>query len=76
MATEKKVPGDLGSQLVEEMRLQLNRLTVFVEAIQAAAVTDAATWYAAVAALTNQDDQIDIQTTITMPPAPRLDDGS
>jgi len=76
MATEKKVPGDLGSRQVEEMRLQLNRLTAFVESIQAAATVDAATFYAAVAALTNQDSMESIVLVRTPPPAKRLDDGS
>ena len=76
MATDKVVPGDLGSREVEEMRLQLNRLTAFVEAIQAAATTDAATWYTAVVALTNQDSMENILLVRTPPPAPSLDDGS
>lgn len=76
MATDKVVPGDLGSRQVEEMRLQLNRLTVFIEAIKAAATVDGDTFQAAVAALTEDADLETILLVRTPPPAPSLDDGS
>lgn len=69
MAIDRKITGDLGSNLVEEMRLQLNRLTVFVEAIQAAATTDGNTFETAVEALTNQDTDINVLLHRTPPPA-------
>lgn len=72
MATDQKVLGDVGSELLEQMRLQLNRLTAFVEAIQAAAVTDGDTFQTNVNALTNQDDQLTIVTEKALPTAPRF----
>lgn len=76
MAADKKLPGDSGSQIVEEMRLQLNRLTAFAEAVKAAAVTDGDTFQTNVAALTEDADFENILTRIQMPPAPKLDTGS
>ena len=73
MAIDKKVTGDLGSNLVEEMRLQLNRLTVFVEAIQAAALTDGDTFRTNTAALTNQLTDINVLLVRTLPPAKQQD---
>jgi len=76
MAVDKKVIGDLGSNLVEEMRLQLNRLTAAVEALKAAAVTDGDTFQANVAALTELDEFENVLLKLTLPPAPKLDTGS
>ena len=76
MAADKVIPGDLGSQEVEQMRLQLNRLTVFIEAIKAAALTDGNTFQTNVAALTEDADLETILLVRTPPPAKRLDDGS
>lgn len=70
MAADKKVTGDLGSRLVEEMRLQLNRLTAAMEAMKAAAVTDGDTFQTNVAALTELDDFENIVLYLTPPPAP------
>jgi len=72
MATDKVVPGDLGSREVEEIRLQLNRLTVFIEAIKAAATTDGDTFQAAVAALTEDADLETILLVRTPPTAPKV----
>ena len=72
MATDKVVPGDLGSREVEEMRLQLNRLTVLVEAIKAAATVDGNTFQTAVAALTEDADLETILLVRTPPTAPKV----
>ena len=73
--TNKVVVSDLGSQLVEEMRLQLNKVTLALQALVDAAQTDADTWFTNVGALTELDDFKSILTSLTLPPAPSLDEG-
>jgi hypothetical protein len=72
MATDQKVIGDVGSDLLQVVIEQLNRLTIFVEAIQAAALTDGNTFQAAVEALTNQDTDINIVVEKALPTPPRF----
>lgn len=81
MAANKTVVADLGSQLVEEMRLQINYLTNVLEAVLAAVETDATTTYDNLADIvdgtttTDKDKFVNILTRPTMPRAPSRDDG-
>lgn len=72
MATDQKVIGDVGSDLLQLVVEQLNRLTVFVEAIQAAAVTDGNTFQTNVNALTNQDTNVNVVVEKALPTPPRF----
>ena len=72
MATSQKIIEDLGSELVEELRKQINRLTTAVEAIKAAAVTDGNTFQSNVAALTELDDFLSLDRTKDRAAAPRF----
>ncbi|MCF6205361.1 MAG: hypothetical protein L3J47_00510 [Sulfurovum sp.] len=54
------------------MRLQLNRLTAFVEALKAAAATDGNTFQTNVAALTADADFESIILSVQRPPAPKI----
>lgn len=52
----RKLLADLGSEEMKQVRRQLNRLTLAVQAIQDAAVTNGDTFQTNVAALTELDD--------------------
>ena len=70
MATDQTIIADTPSDEVRILREQVNRLTTFIEAIKAAAVTDGNTFQTNVAALTEDADLVNIVVTPS-PPAPR-----
>lgn len=71
MATRRRVIGDVGSEELKLVRKQLNRVTAFVEALKAAAVTDGDTFQTNVAALTGDADFEEIVTDLDRPEAPK-----
>lgn len=70
MATDQTIIADTPSDEVRILREQVNRLTTFIEAIKAAAVTDGDTFQTNVAALTEDADLVNIIVTPN-PPTPR-----
>jgi hypothetical protein len=71
MATNRKVVADLGSEELKLVRKQLNRLTVFAEALKAAAVTNGNTFMSNTAALTEDADFENLTTDLVRPEAPK-----
>jgi hypothetical protein len=71
MATNRKVVEDTGSEELKLVRKQLNRLTVFMEAVKAAATTDGDTFMTAVAALTEDADFENLTTDLARVEAPK-----
>lgn len=70
MATDQTIIADTPSDEVRILREQVNRLTTFIEAIKAAAVTDGNTFQTNVAALTEDADLVNIVVSPN-PPVPR-----
>ena len=70
MATDQTIIADTPSDEVRILREQVNRLTIFVEAVKAAALTDGDTFMTNVAALTEDTAFVNIVVSPS-PPVPR-----
>lgn len=68
----QKLLSDLGSEEMKQVRRQLNRLTLAVQAIQDAAVTDGNTFQTNVAALTELDDFENLVFSPNIPDRPKI----
>ena len=69
--TQIALLADLGSEEMKQVRRQLNRLTLAVQAIQDAAVTDGDTFQSNVAALTELDAFEELLFDPDIPDRPR-----